>query len=278
MSPSLARRIVSRVTPAPIKAAARNFVNRREFDAAVRHGLVPPKQLWPLVGGAENFVEQGRALFEYLVEHGRLTPQSVILDIGCGLGKQAIHFAEYLKPPGRYEGFDVLPVGIQWCNAAIASRYPHMGFKYVSLQSGMYSPEGTAQASEFTFPYDSETFDFAYLSSVFTHMFRDDVRRYIAEIARVLKPTGQCFASFYLLNDEKRRGIAAGTSAFTFAIPHKDSWIQTYDPPEGAVAHEEATIMQMLADEGLKLSEPMRYGSWAVDGQQDQDFFIFSKA
>ena len=277
MAPSLARRIAARVLPAPVKAAIHDLARKREFDAAARRGMVPPPQLWAMVGSATEFVEGGRSFFEYLVEHGRLTPQSAVLDIGCGLGKHAIHFADYLVPPGRYEGFDVEPLGIDWCNRAIAKRYPNMGFRHVAIQNDMYSPGATLQASQFTFPYPDATFDLAFLGSVFTHMFRDDVHRYIAEIGRVLKPGGICVATAYLLNDQKRKGIAAGASAFTFAIPHQNSWIERPNPPEGAVAHEESTILGMLEAEGLKLAEPIRYGCWDYEKQQDQDFVIFTR-
>ena len=222
-----------------------------EFEAAARAGMVPPRRMWTMVGGADNFVEQGRDFSDFLIEHGGVTPASTVLDIGCGLGKHAIHLAEYLKPDGRYEGFDVEPLSIEWCQRAITTRHPHVRFRHVAVQSRMYYPDGAGQASKFKFPYGDDRFDLAFLASVFTHMFHDDVRNYIGEIARVLKPGGKCIATGYLLNENCRQGIADGTSAFTFSIPHsQDCWFEQPDPPEAAVAHEEGNYVADVAEAG----------------------------
>ena len=227
--------------------------------------------MWKMVGAVHSFSEHGRDAVQHLVRVAELTPSSTVLDIGCGLGKHAAYFAEFLKPPGRYEGFDVEPLSIRWCKLAIASRYQHAHFRRVSLRNAMYNPRGRASPSRFRFPYQNDTFDLVYLESFFTHMFHDDVRRYLFEISRVLKPGGTCIASVYLLNEDKLRGIAAGTAAHTFAIPHRGSWIQHAEPAEGAVAHEEAKLLTMLADAGLELAEPREYGSWAEQGVHHQD-------
>ena len=239
--------------------------------------MVPPESLWTMVGGPSAFVEQGEHTFKYLVETFGLTPGSAVLDIGCGLGKHAMHFATYLKPPGLYEGFDVEPISIRWCNTAIHRRHPHARFRRIAVQSGMYNPKGARQASHLRFPYPSDRFDLVFLGSVFTHMFRDDVRHYLGEIARVLKPGGVCVATFFLLNEEKRRGIQDGEAAFSFEISHRGSWIEGTDPPEGAVAQEESDVLAMLDQVGLSLVLPRRYGSWARMSNHDQDFVFCRK-
>ena len=200
-----------------------------------------------------------------------------MLDVGSGIGKHAIHFADYLAAPGRCEGFDVDPAMVLWCNEAIAPRHPHLRFRHVPIQNAMYSPGRSLQAADFTLPYPSGTFDLVFLGSVFTHMFDRDVRHYLGGIARVLKPGSRCVATMYLLNDEKRAGIAAGTSVFSFNIAHEGSRIEPADPPEGAVAHEEARVLTMVAEAGLDLAGPLRYGSWAATAEQSQDFVLLRK-
>lgn len=281
MTAGLVRRVAHRVLPEGVKAAIRDARaearRRATLEAAARAGMVPPQSMWTMVGAADNFLEQGRAFSDYLIEHGRLTPSSQVLDVGCGLGKYAIHLAPYLKD-GGYEGFDVEWPSIEWCQLAITPRFPHALFRHTPLKSEMYSPGVEASAAEFAFPYQSGRFDLVFLASVFTHMFAPDVDNYIREIARVLKPGGRCIATVYLLNDRKREGIAAGTAAFTFAIAHGDCRIERPDPPEGAVAYEEATLLGMFERAGLPLAEPVRYGCWADQRVQDQDFVITAKA
>jgi SAM-dependent methyltransferase len=239
--------------------------------------MVPPQFMWTMVGAPDNFLEQGRSFSRYLIEHGELKPDSAVLDIGCGLGKYALHLAEFLKGGGRLEGFDVEKRSIDWCRMAITPRYPHARFRHTPLVSKMYSPAASARAADFRFPYGAGEFDLAFLASVFTHMFTDDVENYLREIARVLKPGGRCIATFYLLNDEKRAGIAARTAAFTFTIPHGRCRLELADPPEAAVAHEEQDVLEMVARAGLGLAEPTRYGCWAREGHQDQDFLILER-
>lgn len=239
--------------------------------------MVPPPAMWRWVGDPHDFVHSGRHFFDYLIEKGRVGPQSAVLDVGCGLGKHAIHFARFLTPPGCYEGFDIEPNSIEWCRQTITPRHPHVQFRHVELHSRLYSPAQAGEAADFRFPYDNSRFDLVFLASVFTHMFWADVANYVGEIARVLKPGGRVVATAYVLGAKKRLGIAAGTAAFSFAIPHRDSWVETVDPPEMAVAHERKRLIALFEDKGLPL-ELFRYGHWAERGVQDQDFLVARKA
>jgi SAM-dependent methyltransferase len=251
---------------------------KAEFEKAAIEGIIPPPRMWAMVGAATDFYAHGRGFFDLLVKYGRISTHSAVLDVGCGLGKTAIHFATYLQSPGFYEGFDVEKPSIDWCVRAISSRFPLIRFKHIDLYSEMYNRSSGSDASQFVFPYASSNFDLVFLASVFTHMFDAQVDNYLREIARVLKPGGICVSTYYLLNDEKRAGIAAKTAAFTFSHRHKRSFIERLDPPEGAVAHEESRIFKLLAAAGLKLMEPPRYGQWATHKVQDQDFLLTQKA
>lgn len=278
---NLAQAVARRVLPLPVKVALKGrwqSLNRRRMVAeAAKAGMVPPQFMWTMVGAADNFLEQGRDFSAYLIEHGRLPRDGAVLDVGCGLGKYAIHLAEHLKDGGSYEGFDVEEPSVDWCRRAITPRHPHARFLYTPLKSEMYNAEAGAQASAFRFPYDDDRFDLVFLASVFTHMFAEDVDNYIREIARVLKPGGRCIATMYLLDDKRRQGIEAGTACFTFRHQRGDCRLNLLDPPEAAVAYEEAKALEMFTAAGLDLAEPIRYGAWDVHAIQDQDFVIVEK-
>lgn len=237
--------------------------------------MMPPLEMRGWVGAADGFVEHGRSFAEYCIAKGRLTPRSAVLDIGCGVGKHAIHLAPFLSE-GRYEGFDVEPQGIEWCNANITPRYPHARFQHVQVRSEMYAPGGDTEAGAFRFPYGDAEFDFVFLGSVFSHMFFPDMTNYVAEIVRVLKPGGRMLATGYFLGPYKMEGIAAGTAAFTFSIPYQGSWIECLNPPEAAVAHERPKLRAMLAEQGMEVEE-VRNGMWHKLRVQDQDFFLTRK-
>jgi ubiquinone/menaquinone biosynthesis C-methylase UbiE len=41
-------------------------------------------------------------------------PDDRVLDVGCGIGRVALHFARFLGEHGRYDGFDAVRVGVDW--------------------------------------------------------------------------------------------------------------------------------------------------------------------
>lgn len=238
----------------------------------------PPEALGRSGGGVTgDFFAGGKAAFERFVAKGYFGKHSSVLDIGCGIGRVAVHFANYLEPPGRYEGFDIEPIRIAWLSENVTPRHPHAHFRYVPLNNTFYNPRAPTRAEDFSLPYETG-FDFILLASVFTHLLSSAARNYISEISRLLKLDGCCFMSFYLLNNEKRREMALGTSAYTFSHQMEDCYVELPHNPEAAVAHNEDDILQAMANSGLALKEPIQYGVWSTTQHQDQDRIVVRKA
>ncbi|HEX7293405.1 MAG TPA: class I SAM-dependent methyltransferase, partial [Solirubrobacterales bacterium] len=126
-----------------------------------------------------------------------------------------------------------------------------------------YNPFGDVSAAEFRFPYPDSSFDFAFATSLFTHLVRDEARHYLEETARVLRPGGSCLLTFFLLSAEAEREMEAGRAAFRFE--HEIDGAVTTDPrlPEEAVAYRVDDVRAMLAGAGLELREPIHFGGWA---------------
>lgn len=201
-----------------------------------------------------------------------LAPGHRVLDVGCGIGPLALGLIPHLGS-GSYDGFDIHAESIAWCRRAIGDRDPRFRFRHADLFNTAYNPGGTLRAAEYRFPYESATFDFALLSSVCTHLLRDDVAHYLNELARVLRPGGRCVVSYYLLNEETRRGIAAGTSflAFTHAVGEAGSRVVDPANPERAIAHPEELVRGLYAASGLRIEEPIRPGRWNDGSAHQQD-------
>ena len=149
-----------------------------------------------------DFRRAGELYLRWFVELGSLTPDEAVLEPGCGTGRMAEPLTRYLGPTGSYDGFDVVSTAIDWCESNIASKHPNFHFRHVDVLNRHYNPEGRLDPEAFEFPYPDEAFDFAFLTSVFTHMRPPEMRHYLGEIRRVLRPGGRCLMTFFLLNEE----------------------------------------------------------------------------
>jgi SAM-dependent methyltransferase len=231
-----------------------------------RDPLVPPRGLW-FVGGGHFRDNQFLSCFTGLCN---LQPHHRVLDVGCGIGKQAVPLTQYLSPKGSYEGFDIVKDGIQWCEQQITGRYPNFKFRHVDVFNKHYNPDGGVLPSEWRFPYSDAEFDFVCLISVFTHMLPDAVQNYVHEISRVLKPGGKSFISFFLLNDESHSLIAQSKS--TLPLRHKLEGCSVLDPefPETTVGLPENFVRDLFEGSGLAINE-IHYGSWC--GRNKANFY-----
>jgi SAM-dependent methyltransferase len=226
-----------------------------------RGSLVPPRRLARTVGPGD-FEAVGREFLRHFVELGQLRPVEHVLDVGCGAGRIAVPLSGYLTPPGRYEGFDVDAAAVAWCADRLTTRFPHFRVRRVDVSNRVYNAGGAVPAADFLFPYDDAAFDFVIGTSVFTHLLPDALARYLAEAARVLRPGGRLFATFFLLNAESRRLVAAGKSRMDFR--HELEGCATTDAaaPEAAVAYDERRLVELAAGSGLEVRRPIWYGAW----------------
>jgi SAM-dependent methyltransferase len=227
---------------------------------------VPPEEMIPGVGGggAVRFYEIGHEFAAYFKDIGRLKPNERVLDAGCGCGRMAIPLTDYLNAEGSYEGFDVVPSYIEWCQQQITTKFPRFGFHHVDVWNSMYNAEGKLKADSFRFPFDDNDFDFAFLTSVFTHMFRADIAHYLDELHRVMRPGQRVFATYFVMNDESLRLLEAGKSELAFMPVEGDYWIINEEVPEAAVGYKEAELLALHKEHGFKeLNGGFQHGGWS---------------
>jgi ubiquinone/menaquinone biosynthesis C-methylase UbiE len=192
-----------------IPAAVRPIV-RRTYNVVLdqidlltgrRDSLTPPRNLM-FVGG--DFKAVGREFLGHFVEIGGLQPDDRVLDIGSGIGRMAVPLTGYLSPQGQYRGIEIVEDGVRWCQNRITSRFPNFRFVRADVYNKLYHPAGRYQGAAYRFPFEDGSFDFVFLTSVFTHMFPADVTNYVSEASRVLRQGGRCFATFFLVTPESR--------------------------------------------------------------------------
>lgn len=225
--------------------------------------LLPPTRL--MFDGSQSeadFRRDGAEFLRYFVELGGLRPNHRVLEIGCAIGRKAIPLTRHLDASGSYDGFDIVAVGVDWCRRNITPRHPNFRFQQADVFNSLYNEAGRARASEYRFPFGDASFDFAFATSVFTHMLPDELANYVGELARVLAPGSRCLASMLLLNEEAERCIDAGKGALTLRHPVGVCRTESAAIPEAAVGYPEAVVRELFASRGLSLVEPIHFGSW----------------
>lgn len=197
-----------------------------------------------------------------LINEGHLKPDGKILDIGCGAGRTAIGLARYLAPSGCYEGFDACRQVVSWCQENLAGRLPNFRFTHADIKNSRYNPDGTLPAETYTFPYEDAHFDAAYLGSVFTHMVPEAVIKYLSEIRRVLRPGGRVVATFFMV-PSTLQSISPGNVQIMFPLNHGFWRNMNLGNPDEGTAYTEDFLRTTIHDSGLRLLDPIRYGSWS---------------
>ena len=242
-----------------------------------RNPMVPPRGI--VFTGSGDFEEVGRKFLRYFVDLGGLAPAHRVLDVGCGIGRMAVPLTGYLRPPGAYEGFDIVSAGITWCRRRITPCFPNFRFRVADINNAAYNPGGSHTPDAYRFSYPNAAFDFTFLTSVFTHLLPPAVDNYLSEVARTLKPGGRALITFCLLNPQSRACIESGSSNLDFRHTHGCCRIVDSRAPEAAVAYDEAYVRSLYLAYGLDIAEPIHYGSWC--GRRDfldyQDIVIAVK-
>jgi SAM-dependent methyltransferase len=165
-------------------------------------------------------------------------------------------------PDGGYEGFDIVPEGIAWCQQHIVSPHGNVHFTLADVYNKEYNPKGRVQPADYRFPYEDETFDAAVLISVFTHMLPRDVDRYVGEIARVLKRNGRIFATYFVITPELLRLMSSGGGSVHFRHNRGPYWLQSEKVPELGVAYDERYIREVYSGHGLSDPPDVYLGAW----------------
>lgn len=235
-----------------------------ELVSGRRQKHVPPKG--DIFIGSGDFIQQGKHHLKLLKKHLDLSPDDYVLDIGCGMGRTALPLTSFLSPNSKFEGFDVVKKGIDWCNSKIKKDFPNFNFTYISLNNDLYH-KSENQAREYIFPYASNSFDKAFLFSVFTHMQLPEIENYLKEIERVLKPKGVCLATFFIY-DESEKEITR-LKQFKFPIQKEGCRLMDKKVKSANIAIDRMKLDQMIL--GTKLYQVKVIEGYWNNGKKKSD-------
>lgn len=201
-----------------------------------------------------TIVNRFRNLYELSVD-------DAILDIGCGPGRMAIAILEEIGQVRRYLGFDIQRRYIEFCNESLCLH--GYSFRHLDAYHPFYNSRGRMKSAEVKFPAEDGTFSFAFAASVFTHMFTEEVIRYLHEAQRCLEPGGRLLATLFLLDEPAKAAMKRGAARFNFNHAHdREAWISNRDNPAKAVAYDVSFIRTCLVEAGFVNFRWVR-GEWS---------------
>jgi SAM-dependent methyltransferase len=234
-------------------------------DLDIDRSLIPPvEMMFDGPTNDEEFVRYGEGFArDVLIPRARLQPWDTFLDVGCGNGGVARALTAHLDGNGRYEGMDIAAGSITWLQDRYR-RYPNFRFTHANVHNKWYNPGGASAPSDYRFPYPDNSVDVVLLKSVFTHMLPNDVRHYLAEVSRVMRPGGRALITFFLLNPESERFVSAGHDIMKMPYVWNDDAgcrVSDVENPEQVTAHDEQRIRYFYAEAGLTICD-MAFGNW----------------
>ncbi len=137
------------------------------------------------VGG--HYVRVGQVQADLVREVAPAGPFTLI-DVGCGSGRAAFALREETRL--AYIGIDVVPDLVDYARRK-ADR-PDWRFDVIS---------------SIDIPADDASADIVLIMSVFTHLKPNEIKAYLDECMRVLKPGGAVIASYLERNNERHRSL-----------------------------------------------------------------------
>lgn len=243
------------------------------------HKYVPPRG-YIYTGSPANYkdyIKQGEHQLELLKSEIDLKPTDCVLDIGSGIGRTAIALTTYLDKSAKYEGFDVVQLGIEWCDSKIKKDFQNFNFKYIPLFNDLYN-NSNLKASEFSFPYEKNFFDKIFSFSVFTHMQIDEIQHYFSEIQKVLKPDGLALSTFFTYDNASESEIS-NNPAFNFSYKKNGYRLMSDKIKSGNIAIHKDKLKAMFEANNLTLVKIID-GFWKgskEDKIEYQDIVVFKK-
>lgn len=246
---------------------------------------IPTDLMMKTGGGPETFDLISDQHIRNLSSQHPLTAGLQVLEIGCGIGRDAIPLIEILGPTGSYAGTDVIRESVVWCQDHISSDHPNFRFEWHDIIDSLHNPSGRFRPEEIRLPAEDASIDLVFAQSVFTHMLPEQFEHFLGEAARVVRPGGTVYATCFRVNDEILE-VARRTNLtqFDLRFEHEHApgcYVNELTHLTGAVAYDITALETIVARAGLDFRGPIRLGAWSgyfavpFDGQ---DVLVLSRS
>lgn len=185
-----------------------------------------------------------------------------------GIGRMAIPLLRHLDA-GSYVGIEIDPGKVAYCRATVGKQAANFTFEHADVFNRYYNPTGTLRGRDHVFPFESESFDFVFLISVFTHMLPEDMEHYVTQIAGVMAPGAVCISSFLLTPTSMGPPMHRVSDVCEILDPEE---------PEHGVVYLEEYVKERFAASGLRIDRLFyRRDTPAHTRGNPQDLVVASK-
>ncbi len=253
----LARRIVpstSLLSHNPFFKAAVNFSDLLPRALWPEFRQLPPNHLRIRIGVGNRFFSNqtcylrfAESFWLYYMGTGAVALDSTIVDIGCGCGRFAHHFRDFnyqdTRFTGKYIGVDIDQEMLEWCRGHFDA--PRFEFLHSAHSNKSYGQSGSEPV--YTLPIADHAVDFVFSQSLFTHLLEPELRNYLEESFRILKPGARMVMSIFCLDYPPP--TYGGRHTFSHKIGNAS--VESLAVPEAAVAYTEAFVVGLAREVGF---------------------------
>lgn len=246
---------------------------------ALKDSELPPLWMMNKIGShsAEHFKNTASWSFGELVRRGKLSSLSRIIDIGSGCGRLALPFSLLIKE-GDYFGTDVFDAGISWCAKHISVRNPKFKFFLQDVEHNYYFGGEIKPSAGLSLSFaETDSIDFVFALSVFTHLVEADAEKYFSEISRCLNRGGVAYLTAFII-DKTFGDFVQRTQLHTAVKEVSEGHYQAYEGQDFFAGYTFDRWRTLIERAGLEIGgfDP---GTWAEKrgALHYQDTFIVTK-
>lgn len=143
----------------------------------------------------DAYINSALQQIESLQKYCVLTHKTRILDFGCGQGRLANGLLFTNPDIGYYCGIDTDINAIKWCKRWIMKYHNNFSFIHVNAHNARYNPTAEFRPA---LPISANSFDIAFLNSVFSHMLVDDIQYYLQQLRQSLNNQGIIYLTAFI--------------------------------------------------------------------------------
>ena len=127
---------------------------------------------------------------------------SSVLDFGCGCGRLARQLMQQRTRPESYLGIDLHRGMIEWCRRHLGPHAKEFTFEHHDVYNISFNPTAPEGRTKLPFPCATDSRSLVIAWSVFTHLVEDQIEYYLAETARVMRPDGYLYSTWFLFDKQ----------------------------------------------------------------------------